>query len=218
MRLVIVSEVRLYREGLAAELGRRGFEVVGTATYDDARRGWIGAQNADAALIDVTTNPHEARLADIVESAGTTKVVALGVHEIGPHVIACAEAGVAGYVPRQASLDDVVETLHRVECNEVLCPPRITGSLFRRVGVLADHRAPVSKADRLTAREREIIELIDEGLSNKQIALRLRIELSTVKNHLHNAFEKLRVGRRSEAAASVRRSDRGSDRTSASEF
>src|SRR5437773_985410 len=87
-----------------------------------------------------------------------------------------------------------------------LYPEGLAASLLRRVATLAAEQAPVSAAERLTSREREIVRLIDDGLSNKQIAGELHIELPTVKNHVHNILEKLQVQRRSEAAARVRES------------
>jgi DNA-binding CsgD family transcriptional regulator len=89
--------------------------------------------------------------------------------------------------------------------------------LVRALRGVAEGAAGSSRADRrrdgppprLTAREREIIELIDEGLSNKEIASRLSIELSTAKNHVHNILEKLRVDSRTEAAGALRRAEGG---------
>jgi DNA-binding NarL/FixJ family response regulator len=80
----------------------------------------------------------------------------------------------------------------------------MAASLFQRIATLALERSPQSIESRLTARELEILDLIDQGLSNKEIARRLTIELSTVKNHVHNILEKLNVSRRSEAAARAR--------------
>jgi two-component system, NarL family, nitrate/nitrite response regulator NarL len=205
MRVAIISDIRLFRDGIGAELERRGFDVVGSATDDEARGDWIRERAPDVVLVDVAVPGGGAGVASLVGAPARTRVVALGLPETGPHVVACAEAGMVGYVPRHASLDDVVDALHRVVRGEVLCPPTITGSLFRRVGALADEQRPARATDRLTAREREILELIGEGLSNKQIAQALCIELSTVKNHVHNVFEKLDVRCRSEAAECGRR-------------
>ncbi|HEX7241600.1 MAG TPA: response regulator transcription factor, partial [Longimicrobiaceae bacterium] len=119
-------------------------------------------------------------------------------------VLACAEAGVSGYVSRGASLDDLVGALRSVARGELVCSPHIAGSLFRRVAALSERRE-ASPAAVLTPREREILGLIDQGLSNKEISRRLRIELSTVKNHVHNLLEKLQVSRRGAAAACLRR-------------
>ncbi len=84
----------------------------------------------------------------------------------------------------------------------MLCTPRIAALLLRRVAEAAAPRS--SGLERLTPRETEIVDLIEQGLSNKQIARRLSIELATVKNHVHNILEKLEVARRGEAVARVR--------------
>jgi len=87
---------------------------------------------------------------------------------------------------------------------EAVCSPRVAGALLRRIAALATDGRSDRVPAHLTKREREIMGLIDEGLSNKEIAKRLRIEVATVKNHVHNILEKLQVHRRGEAAARVR--------------
>ena len=88
---------------------------------------------------------------------------------------------------------------------EMLCSPRLAATLLRRVATLARGTRRLGPVQ-LTPRELEIVELIDEGLSNKAIATRLSIELATVKNHVHNILEKLEVSSRAAAAARVRAS------------
>jgi DNA-binding NarL/FixJ family response regulator len=134
-------------------------------------------------------------------------VVALAITESEAGVLACAETGVAGYVTRDASMDEVVATLLAVARGELACPPAIAASLFRHVGTLSARRGEPAP-DVLTPREREIVELIEQGLSNKEISRRLSIGLSTVKNHVHNLLEKLHVPRRGAAAARLREPER----------
>jgi DNA-binding NarL/FixJ family response regulator len=153
----------------------------------------------DIALLDIAMPDGTLTVRALADSAPGVRVVALGVPENDGPVLACAEAGVAGFVPRDGSLEDLVETLKRVVRGEVLCSPRIIGSLFRRVAELAAH--PLPPVGRLTQRELEILGLIDQKLSNKEIARRLTIELSTVKNHVHSILKKLQVRRRADAAA-----------------
>jgi DNA-binding NarL/FixJ family response regulator len=156
-------------------------------------------------LVDIAAPGTLESVAGLVAAVPETKVVALGVPEQPPAVLACAEAGVVGYVPREATLDDLVERLEATGRGEVKCPEAIVGSLFSRIAALAEVQRPATALDRLTSRERQIVDLIECGLSNKEIALRLGIEVSTVKNHVHRAFEKLDVQRRTEAEALVRR-------------
>src|SRR5439155_827652 len=110
---------------------------------------------------------------------------------------------------REASIDDLVTVIESVARGEAICSPRVAAGLLRRVAALAaGHGGDLPRAQ-LTNREREIVRLIDNGLSNKEIARALGIEVATVKNHVHNILEKLQVHRRGEAAARVRGTSRG---------
>ena len=126
------------------------------------------------------------------------KVVGFGLAETEENVLAYARAGVAGYVLREASLDDLVTALRGIARGEVRYSRRISATLLHR---LATGLVPSAGAVQLTPRETEIVRLIDEGLSNRAIAARLKIGLPTVKNHVHNLLEKLQVHRRGEAVA-----------------
>jgi two-component system, NarL family, nitrate/nitrite response regulator NarL len=205
MRVAIIADIRLYREGLAQLLGReQDIEVQGTAADSDAGVAWVTALRPDIALLDMAMLDSAATVRRLAESAPEVKVVALAVPETEPHVLACAEAGIAGYVPRDGSLADLVHTLKSVARGEVVCSPRIAASLLRRVASLAADRRPRPGIRPLTGRELEIVELIDQGSTNKEIAELLSIEVSTVKNHVHNILDKLHLRRRTEVAAWLR--------------
>jgi two-component system nitrate/nitrite response regulator NarL len=141
----------------------------------------------------------------LTTSAPTARVVALALPERASEVIACAEAGASGYVTEDTSLADLVLTIQAVARGELRCSPQIAGTLFRRVAALAADSRALLPAPMLTAREFEVLSLLDDGLSNKQIAHRLCIELATVKNHVHHILGKLQVNRRGEATAYLRR-------------
>jgi DNA-binding NarL/FixJ family response regulator len=205
IRVLVASDVRLYREGLAESLRRGGrVEVVGTAADGGASMRCASELAPDVVLVDLAMGDWEPTVRGIVASARDTGVVVLGVREVESEVVACAEAGVAGYVTREASLEELVEVVESVARGESLLAPRIGALLLRRVAEAAKRSRAPTAVDRLTPRETQIVGLIDEGLSNKQIAGRLSIELATVKNHVHSILEKLEVERRAEAAARVR--------------
>lgn len=205
-RVFIVAGIRLFREGLAAALVREhGFTVAGTASTAADAAAALRAGAADVVLLDTLTRDAEREIRTIRAANAEAKVVALGVPDEDERVIAWAEAGVASYLRREASLGELAEALERLARGEAVCSPRIAATLLRRVATLAGARPANRAAGTLTSREREIVALIDEGLSNKEIARRLVIEVATVKNHVHNILEKLRVGTRGEAAAVVRR-------------
>ena len=138
----------------------------------------------------------------------TYPLVALAIEDNDDDVVAWAEAGVSGLVTPNTALDGLTATLESVARGGARCSPRATAALFRRVAGLAGQylRAAAGSEPpaRLTPREREVIALIDRGLSNKQIASQMQIELATVKNHVHAILEKLHVERRGEAAAVAR--------------
>jgi two-component system nitrate/nitrite response regulator NarL len=209
IRVVILGEIRLYREGLAELLGRReGIEVAGTAASGVEDMDHVYALAPDVALLDMAMLDSAATVRALVETVPDTKIIALAVPETESHVVACAEAGVAGYVSREGSVEDLIAALESAGRGEALCSPRIAAGLLRRVAALALLGQSGPSLQRLTQREVEIVELIDEGLTNKEIARRLVIELSTVKNHVHNILEKLNVSHRGEAAARLRRDAR----------
>jgi DNA-binding NarL/FixJ family response regulator len=201
---MIVSEVRLYKEGLAHVLpAQSGLEVVDDTT-DDVLVG-LRARRPHVVLADsaiVRTTELAARAADM-----GVRVVAFAVAEENEReVLACAEAGVAGFVARDATMDELLATVHTAARGNLRCSPRVAGLLVRRVATLAGSRSHPPENLRLTHRELEVATLIDRGLSNKDIASRLGIEMATVKNHVHHLLEKLQVHRRGEAAAVVRES------------
>lgn len=206
VRALIVADIRLYREGLAQVLARDNrIEVIGTAASMDDGLTDVANLQPDVVLLDMASPDALAGITTITDSFPEIKVVALGVAEVESDVLACAEAGVAGYVLREGSVEDLVATVESAARDELRCSPRVAATLLRRVARLAAARQPGAEGIHLTTRELEILQLINEGLTNKEIAARLFIEVATVKNHVHNTLEKLGVRTRGEAAAKMRR-------------
>jgi two-component system, NarL family, nitrate/nitrite response regulator NarL len=204
IRVLFVSDVRLYREALAAWSQRRPIvRMVAAVGHRDAAVAVVREQRPDIALIDMRM-PDGCDVARVMLLAmPELKLVGLGLAETEDNVLAYAGAGFAGYVPREAPLDDLVEILRGIARGEVRYSRSITAALLHRLAGAAS--APVTGRMPLTPRETEIVRLIDDGLSNREIARRLAIEPATVKNHVHNLLEKLHVSRRGEAAARLRR-------------
>jgi DNA-binding NarL/FixJ family response regulator len=186
LRLLLIGQVRLNREGLAALLNRDGRLCV----------------TALASTQDVIPDRHEA-VDVVVVDAVEAPIVALGAPADERQVIALAELGVVGFLERDASLDELVASVVSAAHGEATLPPRIATTLLRRVTGLAARRNSPDAAP-LTVRELQVVDLIAEGLSNKEIATKLCIEVATVKNHVHNILEKLQVSRRSDAVAHLR--------------
>ena len=204
-RLLVVSDICLYREGLASVLeDRYGMNIVGTAASRQEAVAALKEQEADVVLLDTAVHDAAKAIRDIVSVRPAPRVVALTVPDGDERVVSWAEAGVASYLTRDASLDALADAIRTVARGEAVCSPQIAAALMKRLAVLGAGRPLFGPVAALTSREREVLGLIDEGLSNKEIARRLVIEVPTVKNHVHNILDKLRARSRGEAAARLR--------------
>jgi two-component system, NarL family, nitrate/nitrite response regulator NarL len=205
-RVLILAEVGVHREALARSLGRdKRCDVVGVVAGLEEAVAALEEVGPEVVLVDMPTPAGANAVRTLVAVAPEIKVVALAVPEVEHDVIALAEAGASGYVARERSMDDLVAAVESVSRGECLLSPEIAATLFHRVATLARKRRGEPIEDRLTARELDVLGLIEEGLSNKEIAKALAIELPTVKNHVHSVLEKLNVHHRTEAAALARR-------------
>ena len=205
-RVLILAEIRLDREGLARLLGSdERFDVVGVAASLEEALTALEDVRPDIVLVDMATRGGADAVRALVAAVPRVKVVALALAEVERDVISLAEAGASGYVEREGSMEDLVAVIESVSRGEALCSPGVTATLFRRIAALARERGLEPFEGRLTARELDVLRLIEEGCSNKEIAKALSIELPTVKNHVHNILQKLNVHRRTEAVARARR-------------
>ena len=203
IRIVVLSDVRLHREGLALVLADApGIEVVATAAHGGDAVAVLARHTPDVALLDLATDDDLSGVRRLVAAAPQVSFVVLAVPELEQAILDCAEAGIAGYVTRDGSLAELVDTIRAVARGEALYPARMVARLLRRLAA-RPHARP-SPRSTLTSRERQVAALLEAGLSNKEIARRLSIELPTVKNHVHNILEKLGVSRRGEAVAKLR--------------
>ena len=200
-RILILSEVRLYRETVAVALSQRGIlEVVGTASYRLEAIQRIRCTRPDVVLADMAGTMNLRAIRAIGDAYPRIRIVGLGVREIERDLIACAHAGIHGYVSPDATIEELIAITDGVARGESFCCAE-TIALARRLAAAA---AP-DDGDGLTIREREVVRLLERGLSNKEIAATLRIAVATVKNHVHHILEKLAVRRRSQAVAQLRR-------------
>lgn len=197
--VLIVAGIRLYREGLAFFLrNRNGISVAGTARDRSDVIAQLSSSRPGVVLVDLATDESNAIVRDITRLAPTLPIVALGISDREQDVISCIEAGVAGFISREGTADDLANAIESAARGDLPCTPQLAGSLLRRVAFLASHQPTVPTETRLTGREWQIVRLIEQNFSNKEIAARLGIEVATVKNHVHNLLEKLQMRKRAE--------------------
>jgi len=197
-RVIIASDVLLYREGLAASLVRDGrLDVAAAASGAEAFAAAVRLAPG-AVLVDATTERGLALARRFHAACPSIRLIGFGISGGGADVIACAEAGLAAFVDRDGTIDALVAAVLGALRGELACSPRIAAMMCDRLASLAG--AKPETAEPLTRREREVAALIAEGLSNKEIAIDLRIGPATVKNHVHNILDKLNVRRRAAIA------------------
>ena len=204
-KVFILSDLRLLREGVAAALAlHNAVRIVGSSDLASSPA-QVALTRPDVLLLDISNGCAIEACQTLRGLAPDAKIVAVGVAEDERTVLACARAGVAGFVYPQGSGADIVAAVHAAMRGELACSPRTAGMLLNRVSSLVGEAASGAAPDALTPREQEIMRFLGDGLSNKRIALLLGIRSATVKNHVHNILSKLRVGGRGEAAATLRK-------------
>ena len=197
-RVYIISQTRLFREGLMAMMIREGrLAVVGHGSASQALAE-IGKLTPDLALLDMAGDNCLVVPRQLHAVLPALRIVAVAVAELETNIIACAEAGICGYVAQSGTVEELVAALLRALTGELVCSPRIAARLFDRLATLSAGQSPGPADGPLTRREREIAGLVARGLQNKEIARRLCLGHATVKNHVHNILQKLNIQRRSE--------------------
>lgn len=201
--VAIIDDNRLVREALASMLGKLpDFQVLAAAAASPA---FLAESAPHVVLLDVGLGEEDSLnvAASIRDAAPTAKVVMMDLIPVNGEIIEFVNAGVCGFVLKDATFEEFVATIRAVAAGEKVLPPRLTESLFSQIAQEVDNRgrALVMEDVRMTRREREVIELIGEGLSNKEIAQRLNIATHTVKSHVRNVMEKLALHTRLQIAA-----------------
>lgn len=203
--ILIIDDCTLYRENLAATIALHGTAALSVAWDLPSLVKTLEDTTPSIVLLNIATRDGAMLLRAAMEISPNVRVIVLGVSEDDEsEIIACAEEGVAAYHMRTDSLDDLLVLIRKVAAGESLCSPRVSAILLRRLSALASQRQPVAKELVLTAREAQILRMLELGLSNQDIAKRLCIAVHTVKNHVHSLLAKLGVSSRAEAAALAR--------------
>ena len=208
INLLLVNETHLMGNVIAAALeDEPDIRVVACVTGPEDALQIVRDRDVDVALVS-TRLPDQGALkltSAITEMKPSTKVLALGLTEEKQRVLRYVEAGATGYVLKDDSLEDLIETVRGAQDGKVFVSPQIAAALMERLSNLArmfsDVENNVTDPTGLTSRELEVLQLIGQGRTNQQIAEELVIEVGTVKNHVHNILDKLNVSSRGEAAA-----------------
>jgi DNA-binding NarL/FixJ family response regulator len=205
LRILLVDDCTLHRENLAGTLRSKGAASLGVAWDLPSLVAALDQVQPNIVLVNVVTHDSALLLRATTDINPDARTIAVGISdEDESQIVACAEAGVAGYHMRTESLDDLLLLIGRVAAGDTSCSPSLASMLLRRLAALASERQPTARELALTAREAQILQMLELGLTNHDIAVRLSIAVHTVKNHVHSLLKKLGVSTRAEAAALAR--------------
>ena len=184
------------RETLAKLLVKRGeFRLSGVSPYVPDITRLIGASAPDVLILDsVTARLSDcAFVSDIVSQFPDIKVVLIDMDEDPEIFLECVRAGAVGYFLEDASAAEVVSGVQSVANGRAICPPQLSLSLFRAFSrqwtALPNARIKLELG--LTRRQQQLIPLIAQGLTNKEIALQLNLSEGTIKNHIHEILRRV---------------------------
>ena len=201
-KILILDGCTLQRENLAAVFAVNGTSMPTVAWDVPSLHASVDVATPDIVLLNMLTSDNVTLLNSLRETCPHAKVIVVGISEDDEsEIVACAEAGVAGYHLRTESLSDLLVLISKVFDGESLCSPRVSAILLKRLSALAAQRQPEARELVLTAREIQILRMLEIGLSNREIAEQLFIALHTVKNHVHSILGKLGVSTRAQAVA-----------------
>jgi DNA-binding NarL/FixJ family response regulator len=199
--VLIVDDCTLYRENLARVLGQTGATVCVAWDLPSLLYA-LGKTPSAFVLLNLMTTDSATLLGAATNFGVDARVIAMGVSEQDEQsIVACAEAGVAGYHTRSESLTELLALLDKVAGGETHCSPRVSAILLRRLSALASGREVGITERVLTVREAQILDMLKVGMSNRDIADQLCIAVHTVKNHVHSVLTKLGVRTRAQAVA-----------------
>jgi len=204
IKIAVIEDNRFVREGLALKLDEQpDFTVCCSAAngrMDDLREA-----TPRVLLLDVGLEGEDSL--ELAKRIGSelpeVRVIAMDLLPVHEDLVEYVNAGVSGFILKDATLEELITTIRSVADGETILPPEMTSTLFSQIVEEAILRGPeaMSEATDLTPRERQVIGLIGDGLSNKAIAKNLHISPHTVKSHVRNVMDKLALHSRLQIAA-----------------
>jgi len=208
--VALIEDNRLVREGISALLNQLpDLKVVASESSDNSSM--FSDLKPDVVLLDLgLRNGDSLRVAESVKQQfPSSKVIVMDLLPVHEDIVEFVNVGVSGFIMKDATLEDLAKTIRSVAAGAHVLPPQMTSTLFSQIArdAVAKGRPDMMEAVRMTPREREVIGLIAEGLSNKEIAGRLRIATHTVKSHVRNIMEKLTLHTRLQIAAFAHRGE-----------
>ena len=201
----LIEDNRLLRDGLSTMLTAQGLKIVATAQSGREALRAVERLKPQLILLDSALGDRDSPrfVQEVRQAFPDMKIVVMGLLPAHEDFVEFIKAGVAGFILKDATIEEFVTTILSVADGVNVLPPLLTGTLFSHVAehALLGGKRSAKAAVRMTVRERQVVASIADGLSNKEIAARLHVATHTVKSHVHNILEKLTLHTRLEIAA-----------------
>lgn len=204
-RIVVTIETRIYREGITQLLDNYAdFEVISATSNVAETFELCSTVSPQILLLDATLPDSLSSIRRIREDFPDIKIILMSMQACRNEMARFAGEGVQEFVTREDSIDDLYQTIRAAMKNGFWCSSRVAKILLNQE-LTPPQMTNLPTDSPLTRQQVNVLELLESGISNKEIARRLHIETATVKNHVHNILQKLQVNSRGEAAAVFRR-------------
>jgi DNA-binding NarL/FixJ family response regulator len=202
--VALIEDNRLVREGISVLLSQLpDLRVVAAGSSVDPSL--LRQASPQVVLLNLgLPNGDSLRVAENVKKEfPASKIIVMDLVPVHEDIMDFVHAGVSGFIMKDATLDDLVSAIRSVAEGAHVLPPEMTGTLFSQIAreAVPEGRLEALNSVVMTPRERQVVDLIGDGLSNKDIARRLRIATHTVKSHVRNVMEKLTLHTRLQIAA-----------------
>ncbi len=206
IQILLIEDNRLLREGIASMLKKQSdIHVVATVGNGENILALIGKLKPNIVLLDLgLRSQNSLQVVKLIKKDfQETKIIVMDLIPLQADVFEFVQAGVSGFILKDANIDEFFNTIRSVYRGSQVLPPHLTGSLFSQIvehAINGSKPSAIVESVRMTKRERQVIELIADGSSNKEIAQKLHLSTYTVKSHVHNILEKLALHTRVQIA------------------
>ena len=205
IRLLVIEDNRLLRDGILSILKPHSdIVIIGASGDGKDTLVKIKQSKPNVVLLDLgLRSQNSLHVVEIVKGEfPQAKIIVMDLAPVQADILQYVKAGANGFILKDASLNDLLITIRTVSEGATVLPPMLVDSLFSQIVEFAvrEGKTKLKQAVQMTKREREVIELLSEGMTNKEIAQRIHVSMYTIKSHIHNIMEKLALHTRLEIA------------------
>jgi DNA-binding NarL/FixJ family response regulator len=205
IRLLLIEDNRLLRDGILAILKpHKDIEIISASGDGKSTLVKIKQLKPNVVLLDLgLRSQNSLHVVEIVKKDfPQAKIIVMDLAPVQADILQYVKAGANGFILKDASLNDLLITIRTVAEGSTVLPPLLVDSLFSQIveHAVKEGSSKLKVAVQMTKRERQVIELLSEGMTNKEIGQKIHISTYTVKSHIHNIMEKLALHTRLEIA------------------